>query len=63
MRHSVTKCPDCEGKTSHEHTERIWNDAIKHIRICSDCDLEYTVVYGFSQVENIRRYNESEEQR
>lgn len=57
---SVTRCPDCGGETRHEWTENIWNDAVKHIRTCGDCDLEYTVAYGRPRVIDIRRYDGEE---
>jgi len=50
---SVTKCPECGGRTKLVDRVTTWNDEMRHTRVCTDCPVEYVVSYGNPVIEEI----------
>jgi protein-arginine kinase activator protein McsA len=42
----VTKCPECGGRTKLVERQTIWNDEMRHTRVCTDCPVEYVASYS-----------------
>jgi len=50
---NVTNCPECGGQTKLVDRQTFWNHEMRHIRVCTDCSVEYEVSYGNPVIEEV----------
>ena len=52
---SVRDCPNCGSKTKLQDRQTQWNNEIRHVRTCSECQTQYVVVYGNPSIEGVEQ--------